>query len=504
MCVESCFAARTSDKLTVYCFLCNKKFNMKCFDLTAQHTLKVLSSASNAIFMCHKCIDRTTKLKQNSRKSSDASTDANTIKSKETAMTNLTNTNGEEENKSTMMNILSMLRTVDENFTKLNSSNEEFKERITNINKVNPCDIMNELSTINLNLVNLHAKIDHNTIARSEFENRNVSSILEKLNEIYNKSNVSSMTTTSKPNTIASHNSSKTHYRNVLDPLNWSFSFNQSVMANENNELYQLLHGFEQNTWTSFDYLCRKLSENTDAIIHIETACKEFNAKNGAQMSSPLLDSITLDNLQIIKDKCDQIEKNLLELDSNIKSLHLESDMNEELTQKLRDQFLKLVDNNPEENRVEQQQNTDTNCDLNVLGSTDDLTRHSVVNDNASNNSRPLDPQNKFAFYVTKFAPNTTSEMILDYMCKNGVTDIDSTKVTSLIPRNKDRSTINFISFKIDTNATVAKVITSTAFWPNKCIIKDFVHKSIVDLTKGKTQNNANFFRNPPAQLNQR
>lgn len=110
--------------------------------------------------------------------------------------------------------------------------------------------------------------------------------------------------------------------------------------------------------------------------------------------------------------------------------------------------------------------------------------------------------QDKFEFYVTKFTPSTTTEMIADYMHKNGVSDLENTKVTCLVPRNKDRSTINFVSFKIDTIESVAKLITNAGFWPKKCLIKEFVQKSLVDLTKSTSPSNADFFQSTSRRIN--
>lgn len=63
-------------------------------------------------------------------------------------------------------------------------------------------------------------------------------------------------------------------------------------------------------------------------------------------------------------------------------------------------------------------------------------------------------------------------------------------KISTLVPRDKDPSTLNFVSFKIDANDSIAAIITKPNFWPKTCRIKPFVHKTsqIVDLTN--TQNN--------------
>ncbi len=240
--------------------------------------------------------------------------------------------------------------------------------------------------------------------------------------------------------------------------------------------------------------------------------------KNATQhLSSPVTDSIVLDNLHAINEKYDDIDRRLAALDTNVKSLQRDDTSNQS-TQQLRDRYLKLFDADTEIINVEQ---PNTFVHLNSNEATiDDLSRYPIIQQliqtkppSNNNNKNKIDHQHqqplqravddKLAFYVTKFTPNTTTEMIVDYMRENGVADFESTKVSCLIPRNKDRSSLNFISFKIDTNADIARVITSNGFWPKKCFIKEFVQKSVVDLAQGNKLSNANFFQRPSHPANQ-
>lgn len=112
-CVESCFSARTSDKLTVNCFLCDKKFNAKCFDLSSQPTVKILSSTNNVSFMCYRCIDRVTKMKQGIRRSTESST---AVKS-----TNEMYMNNHGDNM-LLSNVMALLNQMNDNLTKIKHS----------------------------------------------------------------------------------------------------------------------------------------------------------------------------------------------------------------------------------------------------------------------------------------------------------------------------------------------------------------------------------------------
>lgn len=314
----------------------------------------------------------------------------------------------------------------------------------------------------------------------------------------------------SSTNDSTAHNEPKSRLKNALlptNPLDWSFSFTQPAMHDDNTELYHLLHGFEQNTWTSFDYIRQKLQENTDAVLQIRNMSNDFSLHNmNQQLGSPVLDCITLDNLQMINDKCDNIENNLRVLDLNIKSLHIDNNDDGELTQQLSDRFMKILnDDNINYTGTGDQDKQKYSREEPVIDTTKQsnssaATKFPVIgqllpdpDDNTSNTHI----SSKHDFYVTKFSPNTTVDMIKNYLHKNGVNDLSSTDIKCLIQRGKDRSTLNFVSFKITTDDNVAKVITSIGFWPNNCTIKNFVHKSIVDIANSSPH----YFRIPPDQI---
>lgn len=63
--------------------------------------------------------------------------------------------------------------------------------------------------------------------------------------------------------------------------------------------------------------------------------------------------------------------------------------------------------------------------------------------------------------------------MILNYIKENGIDDISHVKLTRLVPRNRDPSTISYLSFKIDTDAIIQK----HDFWPKNSKFKQSVKK---------------------------
>lgn len=273
LCVETCFAARTSEKFIINCFLCDKRFNSKCFDLSSQQ--KLLTSPNNAIFMCYKCIERVSKIKHNHRKSneklSSSTTNDNTLR-------NGPNSTNNEDDVVSLLTISSMLKKMEIDIKKVSTSNDEIKQHVLGDSHSSTYDnITTELSSINKNFINLQAKIDHNENKRSATESQSTSTIIDKLIRVDNM--IQTATPASKkPSVFLGTDPSKQQNNKTLsvDPLDWSFSFNQQTTQKETSDLYHLLHGFEQNTWTSFDYVSRMLKDNTDIVDQMKSSLNDL------------------------------------------------------------------------------------------------------------------------------------------------------------------------------------------------------------------------------------
>lgn len=166
LCNEICFTARTADKLTILCFVCEKKFNSKCFDLSSQQTMKVLSTANNAVFMCHKCIDRVTRLKQSHRRSNDATTGSSSTRNNDQTHHNQ---NELQQDQPILSTLLSTMKAMDEKFSLMLHNYEEMKQNVSDVqrNNTNSHFFESEFSRVNSNIANLHAKLDHDVNTRS-------------------------------------------------------------------------------------------------------------------------------------------------------------------------------------------------------------------------------------------------------------------------------------------------------------------------------------------------
>lgn len=533
ICGDNCLSARTAEKFTISCFVCDKKFNSKCFELSAHQ--KLLSSPSNAFFMCYKCIERVTKLKSNHRRSNETSTATISMRNNDTVNANASNATAVCDNgadKSMISEMLMILNKVNENINHLKSSNDEIKHRIVNLSLDDKNDNIN-LSAINQNIINLHAKVDHGMKIQTEFGTQNSSLVIGKLNELLNNVHVPSPVNTRTTNSISTttHGALNKHTNKLtptIDPLNWSFSFNQSVLPNEHSDLYQLLHSFEQNTWTSFDYLGKKMNEHTDAILLVESVCKDLHAKNtNHHLRSPVTDTIALDNLQQINEKCDNIEKNLLVINSTVQSLHTTSDIEEDSTQQLRNRFMKLINTDVVTNTDEY--TIDTNSTSNTAASMNDLSQYQVIDellrlnkpsttDISNNNNLRTDDyiqpkvqtivsnqnqnmkslhllggnvnvnasSNTFnkQFHVSPFDIRIKPNNILDYIADNAKIDRKRIKIRRLTKKGQDVSELSHVNFKIETDEEISSAILQLNFWPSHITIKPWIVKEVLTTTE--------------------
>lgn len=466
--------------------------------------------------MCYKCIDRVSKMKQCIRRSTDNSISARST----TNEVNVNNNNNVPvEEKMSLSNIMTQLNEMKDSLTKINQNNDELKHFIEHRNPNDDSKHAFIVSTIEQKFTSLQADIDHHLSSQTG----NDSLIIQKLDSL--RESIALPTSYVKnPLTVKNVNTSVINRNRInsnssADPLNCSFSFNQSTVPNDNAELYQLLSSFEQNTWTAFDYLRHKLNENTNTVLNIESLCNDISSKNAHQQElvSPVINSIKLDTLQTVHDKCEAIESKLHALDVSLKAFldvehpPLSTESAHNSTQRLHKRLQNLISTNDLLDSERQ--------DAVLTPSTDDLSNYPVIDElltvpTLHNTNSSIDltrtthhklvssslSKDKYEFYVTKFSTNTTAQMIHEYIRKRGVNTSDSTKVSCLVPRNKDRSTLTFLSFKIDTDAAVAKVITSPGFWPSLCTIKEFVHKSVVNLSSDIGASSVNFLS--PATMN--
>lgn len=112
-----------------------------------------------------------------------------------------------------------------------------------------------------------------------------------------------------------------------------------------------------------------------------------------------------------------------------------------------------------------------------LMSAIDVSTAYTPNNDTLQTEFNSNNKRNKIEFHLSKFNKNTTTQMILEYI-RNKNIDTNGIEIHRLVPKNRDVSTLSFISFKIDSDEITAEIIGNSSFWPNPCTIKKFINKT--------------------------
>lgn len=535
MCNDKCFSKRNASKNIVPCMHCEKNFNVNCFRVTATDHIKFLLSNSNVNFVCDKCIDKHRKHKQSNRISSNAlkhrlsapSVEGNNkTKNANTSTSNNLMTSASKSNNSIDMTkeavLLANSSMIDSSILHntvsppiadlLNSysktteaaphnafsqaDNHDSVSFSNNSHDLNQNRIFEMLNVIISKIDKLDAQAEQ-TNSRSQ---QNEHAINERSKDIDDKleKNITSLTSILKTQTIdydkieritRSHAcNNKVFNRNSIGGINgnnfaeWSFSLNNSINNctnnDQNNDLYQLLHSLESNSWSAFDQITRTVNKIAYAL-KIDNS-NESTESNSEPIRSPLFDSIQIDHLNKLPEMFIQLNE---KYDSLLEILAEKALSNCEASP--------TVHSDAPDHDV----NTDTVTHAGVSHGSAVTTATSAVSPDHDADlctvthagvSHGLEVissathRNNHEFYLSKFKNTTTSAMILDYMRENGINDtsLSSVKIAPLVPRNRDVSSLSFISFKLDVNDELAESITKSNFWPQTCQIKQFVTKT--------------------------
>lgn len=116
------------------------------------------------------------------------------------------------------------------------------------------------------------------------------------------------------------------------------------------------------------------------------------------------------------------------------------------------------------------------------LNETETLSKSMLVQELVNESSREStnarqSQEHRNDFHLSNLSKTTTKAMVLDYMKLMGVHDTSQVKLSSLLPKNHDPSTLSFMSYKIDTNDEIAAIVQTRDFWPPNSKFRSFVHK---------------------------
>lgn len=564
-CSENCLGNKSAQKLKVFCLFCDQASNAKCFGITAAKVVSLISSkttSTNIVFLCSKCHDKVSKLRNKNRSSLDAvhrrSTAPSVVRSTEPKRTSLNHVS--TENPSTLNSSdTNLLTTINDKLTTIIYENNKLKEKENEKEKETaPIHTskpeLTELSTseesgkkLLENIMHLHAKLDSRLPAAPKAHNiDHHSEIMTKLDLLLRKYDTL-ISTNDKKTGIASNSLFTPVNKSArTNPLDWTLQFNHSPSAastSDNSDIYMLLNGFERNTWASLDHIREKIVENNILLTHIQSDMTQ-NARDHMSNATPLAASlsnvlsplnqphnsaltsaINMETINEIHDSCIEV-KNKCDVINNKVDV---------LTESIALNCMTSLDLTNRETLVEQNQivlNSNSipvdrplceNVQVSPFSSLSDVNNpeftlppssqsensgdanaaHDTIETCSSTHTNISTNQPKTRlneFHLSKFGNNTTCQMILEYMSCNGVSNslLENVKVSLLVPKQRDVATLSFVSFKLDVNNEVATIISNINFWPPTCILKNFIHKSKLI---ADLSSNLNFQMNcPPMQ----
>lgn len=478
VCIDTCFNARNSTKMIVNCFLCERKFNAKCFGLGTELIINAISSPlKNVMFMCLKCLERVSKWKSSARRSTETA---------EAAASN--------EVSPSLSSVMSMLQSMSTDIAKIDRCNTELKDSLTHLNADRSND-EGAVRTYERLFATFHAKLDQGLADCKSSSRKDSETICRLLDNLQDK--VPHSSGSRKPLTDSNSNRRSSINGHNVDPMNWSFSFNQSTLPNDNVELYQLLNGFEQNTWASFDNLSRKLDENSERVRNVERICLDASSASNKhqRMESPVSEAIKLDTIQVINDKCETIVEKVVAIESVVCNGRTRSVSDSLSTQDMRQRLHQLVTDGVNDNCLTPTSATDHDSSSNLLterllscptiSNVDTIgglvPRSNTINSAPSRTSL-VAAIDKNWYHVSRLKLGTTEDMIVDFVHENLGICKSSIVVKSLIKRDLDPSTITFASFKVGFDPSCAIDMTELqSIWPTNVSCNVFIPKNLLN-----------------------
>lgn len=103
--------------------------------------------------------------------------------------------------------------------------------------------------------------------------------------------------------------------------------------------------------------------------------------------------------------------------------------------------------------------------------------------------------------HLSKCNVNITTDHIYEFLQMRGI-EQNKVRVFQLTKKNQDLSALSFISFKLVTCIGTAGVLRTPGFWPDKCLIKDYIRPPQKSSARDKNASIADFlYRRPPMSL---
>lgn len=82
-------------------------------------------------------------------------------------------------------------------------------------------------------------------------------------------------------------------------------------------------------------------------------------------------------------------------------------------------------------------------------------------------------PKFEKAVWISRLGTSVTEDIVRDYITQN--TSVSNCSVHKLVKKDRDLSTLNFISFEIAVNETDFAVLNDKNVWPANVMVREFV-----------------------------
>lgn len=356
-CIDSCWASRIAEKYKTTCSLCGSKCNAKCLGIKDLSFIAMLSSTSNTLIFCDKCLaditnyirivkgNGTTNTNSTPAPSMERNSNSNSSQSPGNKSKQLFKKSNTSTNETGSLNKITPQPNKNKDNkdileTKLNKFNDiliKIEQTMEN-KKINDQTIETKIENILTQILEKQSAYDTNLgiltndttkmLAQlnkvASLENlknvaANICSSIEKhCAEASNKKkqNLShSFASAPKPNDILDWsllNDSTTNGENLSMDGRQSFIVKQSVDDN----VMEILKNSEKLTWESLDIMGNKVDRNTEILESIQSEIEMCSSKlharstpNAHTIQSPLSNLVTQETLSNILEEISTLSK---------------------------------------------------------------------------------------------------------------------------------------------------------------------------------------------------
>lgn len=528
ICNDKCFELnKLRIKFELFCFICNKKSNPRCFNINKQ-----IKENDNTVFLCFKCIIRIKETFKNQNRKSNTrnsiltqphsskntvingnikDTRIDEILHKLNKLNDKFNNTSENSIYDTMNNkLVNLMSTIDNTFSLLTKVDSKIDSvatinEIKNANK-NICDVFSEKIDVlseNLNSASANELFTHNSLIDWSMKADNsIHNDLRRLSVAQNCSigdNILDVIKNHEKSTWESIDNLNKNIINIGNELNGKINLNTSQL----NSIYEIDESIATRMTSLHEILepVVLITKNYHLNLNsIESTSRGYNI-NKSNEDSSTMDKQCKEAMTQSKKSKNVMQKRQMPNLSGVELIACNNhqDLNDDntssilnSTQQLETMFFHATNTCAADSHESRDIyiNTTNNFQSNTHNNQHSSFSSVVQSSNSGNNT------NYCSLYLSRLQINTTAEDIFNYIKANGIHDTSDIQLFKLIKMNANISNYTFISYKIETTTDIAAILISKDFWPSNCIIKEFISKarrpkiaSLRDIQSKSTEN---------------